>query len=148
LQGTQESCKYRRLVVVIAKHGNVVSFPHREPEPDADSFLGEVLDGRARVQRSRSLREHHNSVGRRNVMHLADFSGEFPWEWLPADADEWFTHLRAVKNLTHATNSKTSRETAPGLPGGRLPEADFRAGHRPDPLEVAADREVGRGNRR
>ena len=81
----------------------MVSFPHREPEPDADAFLEEILDGWAQAQRARSLREHHISVGRRNVMHFTDFSGKFPWQWLPTDADDWFTHLRSVKNLAHAT---------------------------------------------
>lgn len=87
----------------MAESGNVVRFPHREPAPDPDVFLEEVLEGWSRAQRARGLKEHHISVGRRNVRRLSDFSGKFPWEWLPADADEWFTHLRAVKNLAHAT---------------------------------------------
>lgn len=67
-----------------------------------DSFIQGVLDGWARAQRARGLQKSHISVGR-HVEKLADFSGKFPWEWLPADADDWFTHLRAVKNLAHAT---------------------------------------------
>lgn len=90
-------------MVVVAEDGNVVLVRHREAAPGPDAFLEEVLLGWARAQRARALGEHHISVGRRNVMRLADFSGKFPWEWLPADADEWFTHLRAVKNLAHAT---------------------------------------------
>ena len=123
----------------------MVSFPHREPEPDADAFLGEVLAGWARAQRSRSLRDHHISVGRRNVMHLADFSGKFPREWLPADADEWFAHLRAVKNLTHATLrlralATPCRQQAPGPDA--ITDSDVLPAETPESLGAMAMPEV------
>ncbi len=36
-------------------------------------------------------------------MRLADFSGKYPWEWAPVDADELFDHLRGVENLALST---------------------------------------------
>ncbi|WP_427915739.1 site-specific integrase [Rhodococcus sp. KRD162] len=34
---------------------------------------------------------------------MVDFVGSPPWQWSPHDADEFFAHLRGVRNLSHAT---------------------------------------------
>jgi integrase len=40
------------------------------------------------------------------VTALADFSGLFPWEWGPGEANDWFEHLRGVKHSAHSTIRK------------------------------------------
>ena len=37
------------------------------------------------------------------MLSLVDFSGRYPWEWSVGDADDYFSHARAVRNLSHST---------------------------------------------
>jgi integrase len=34
---------------------------------------------------------------------MGDFVGSYPWHWTAADADDFFGHLRGVRNLAHTT---------------------------------------------
>ncbi|GAA3326621.1 hypothetical protein GCM10017711_27120 [Paeniglutamicibacter sulfureus] len=53
-------------------------------------------------------------MGRRNVMHFTDFSGKFPWQWLPVDADDWFAHLRSGGRDGKSVRSALPCPTIPG----------------------------------
>ncbi|HEY5224012.1 MAG TPA: site-specific integrase [Microbacteriaceae bacterium] len=88
------------------KGGILAFFPAPDGAPDPDRFLSEVLDGWANMMRAKGLKAAYIATSRAVVMQLADFSGRFPWEWLPGETDEWFTHLRAVKGLAHSTVRK------------------------------------------
>lgn len=36
-------------------------------------------------------------------MNLVDFADSYSWEWTLGDADDSFSHARAVQNLSHGT---------------------------------------------
>lgn len=78
-----------------------LQFPDRGP--DRDAFLEQVLTGWKRQQFTKNFTE--KTVKRRiaSVVGFAEFSGKFPWEWTPRDADDYFAHLRGVKNLSQET---------------------------------------------
>jgi hypothetical protein len=40
-----------------------------------------------------------------SVQRMGDFVGSYPWQWTAADADDFFGHLRGVRNLAHTTVS-------------------------------------------
>lgn len=55
-----------------------------------------MLAGWGRQQRTRFLRED-STIGPRAalVRRLADFTGQYPWEWQPAEAESFISHLRS-----------------------------------------------------
>jgi len=63
--------------------------------PQEAVFEG-MLAGWARQQRSRFLREE-STIGPRAalVRRLAGFAGQYPWEWEPAEAEAFISHLRS-----------------------------------------------------
>ena len=63
--------------------------------PQEAVFEG-MLAGWARQQRSRFLREDA-TIGPRAavVRRLAGFAGQYPWEWEPAEAEAFISHLRS-----------------------------------------------------
>ena len=63
--------------------------------PQEAVFQG-MLAGWALQQRSRFLREEA-TVGPRAalVRRLAGFAGQYPWEWEPAEAEAFISHLRS-----------------------------------------------------
>jgi integrase/recombinase XerC len=55
-----------------------------------------MLDGWARQQRSRFFSERGTIEPRlRLVQRFTDFCGLYPWQWTPAEADAWMSHLRS-----------------------------------------------------
>lgn len=85
------------------KAGGLSFLPLPDRGPDKDAFLGEVLTGWKRQQLTKNFAS--KTVGRRvgRVLSFCDFTGKFPWEWAPADADEYFSHLVDVKGLVQET---------------------------------------------
>ena len=71
--------------------------------PDPDAFLSDVLTGWKRRQLAENM--NPKSVARRlaSVLRMAEFLAKYPWVWLRGDADEYFAHLRGVRNLSHNT---------------------------------------------
>ena len=63
--------------------------------PQRAVFEG-MLAGWARQQRTRFLREDA-TIGPRAalVRRLAEFTGQYPWEWQPAEAEAFISHLRS-----------------------------------------------------
>lgn len=63
--------------------------------PEETVFEG-MLAGWARQQRSRFLQEDA-TIGPRAalVRRLAEFTGQYPWEWQPAEAEAFISHLRS-----------------------------------------------------
>ena len=55
-----------------------------------------MLAGRARQRRSRFPGEE-STIGPRSalVRRLAGFAGQYPWEWEPAEAEAFISHLRS-----------------------------------------------------
>jgi site-specific recombinase XerD len=64
-------------------------------DPERAVFEG-MLAGWARQQRTRFLRED-STIGPRValVRRLAEFTGQYPWEWQPAEAEAFISHLRS-----------------------------------------------------
>ena len=83
--------------------GRLVYLPTSDSGPDAEAFLNDVLTGWRQSQRAQNFSA--GTVGRRerSVRRLADFVGSYPWQWRPSDVDEFFGHLRGVRNLAHST---------------------------------------------
>lgn len=65
--------------------------------------LGMVLDGWGRQQRAKDYAAATIRTRRNVVMSLVDFACRYPWEWTLSDADDFFSHARAVRNLSHGT---------------------------------------------
>lgn len=86
--------------------GELLFLPGRDRAPDPDVFLAEVLLGWEHALRSAQRKLPYITASKATVVALSDFSGKFPWEWTPGDPDEWFSHLRGVKNLAHSTVRK------------------------------------------
>lgn len=86
--------------------GRLLFLPDREGAPNPDIFVHQVLNGWGREMGSALRRPDYIRASRSTVTAFMDFSGKFPWEWGVGDADEWFDHLRGVKNCAHATIRK------------------------------------------
>lgn len=82
---------------------NVLFAPFGGNDPDPDAFLSTVLDGWAQQQRAKDFAPATIRTRRNVVMNLLDFAGSYPWEWTLGDADDFFSHARAVRNLSHGT---------------------------------------------
>ncbi|MGH8378937.1 MAG: tyrosine-type recombinase/integrase [Gammaproteobacteria bacterium] len=63
-----------------------------DPEP---AVFSAMLVGWAKQQRARFLKEQ--TIGPRLVLvrRMADFSGLYPWQWQPAEAEAFISHLRS-----------------------------------------------------
>jgi integrase len=85
------------------KMGGLSFLPTLDRQPDQDAFLSEVLTGWKRAQLTQNFTPQTAKRRIASVMRLADFSGKYPWDWSPIDADDLFAHLRGVKNLALAT---------------------------------------------
>lgn len=83
--------------------GRLVYLPAGASGPDPDAFLEDVLTGWRRAQLAQGTSS--GTIHRRYaiVLRMADFVGTFPWQWTPADADDFFGHLRGVLNRAHST---------------------------------------------
>ena len=66
---------------------------HLDPE---SAVFEAMLAGWARQQRTRFLKER-DTIGPRLalVRRLAEFANQYPWEWEPAEAEAFITHLRS-----------------------------------------------------
>lgn len=91
------------------KFGGLAFLPLPNREPDRDGFLSEVLTGWKRSHSAQNFTMQTTKRRVASVMRLADFSGKYPWEWGPVDADELFDHLRGVENLALSTVRATRR---------------------------------------
>lgn len=87
----------------MAEDDNVLFAKFGSHAPDPELFVAEVLDGWEQQQRAKDFSPSTIRSRRRRVLELIDFSGHYPWEWTLADADDYFSHARGVRNLAHAT---------------------------------------------
>ncbi|GAA4684611.1 tyrosine-type recombinase/integrase [Gordonia humi] len=83
--------------------GRLIYLPAGEAGPDSESFLRDVLEGWRRAQLAQNFRPTTADRRIKLIQRMADFVGSPPWQWSPSDADEFFAHLRGVRNLSHAT---------------------------------------------
>ena len=104
LQESCETCIHES--ATLSGSGQLLFLPGRDGAPDPDRFLGEVLLGWDRALRSAGRKLPYIKASQATVLALSDFSGKFQWEWTPGDPDEWFHHLRGVKNSAHSTIRK------------------------------------------
>jgi hypothetical protein len=83
--------------------GRLVYLPTGVAGPDPDAFLSDVLTGWRRAQLAQNFSP--DTVRRRiaSVLRMGDFVGSYPWQWTAADADDFFGHLRGLRNLAHTT---------------------------------------------
>jgi hypothetical protein len=72
-------------------------------DPDPDAFLDDVLTGWRRVQLAQNFSPDTTRRRVASVCGWASFVGAYPWQWTAADADDFFGHLRGVRNLAHTT---------------------------------------------
>jgi len=63
-----------------------------DPEP---AVFSAMLEGWAKQQRARFLKEHTIAPRLTLVRRMADFSGLYPWQWQPAEAEAFISHLRS-----------------------------------------------------
>lgn len=63
-----------------------------DPEP---AMLNAMLEGWAKQQRARFLKEDTIVPRLALVRRMADFSGLYPWQWQPAEAEAFISHLRS-----------------------------------------------------
>lgn len=63
-----------------------------DPEP---AVFGAMLEGWAKQQRARFLKEQTIIPRLALVRRMADFSGLYPWQWQPAEAEAFISHLRS-----------------------------------------------------
>ena len=68
--------------------GNVVPL---DPEP---AVLAAMLEGWGRQQRARFLQDRTIAARARLVRRLAEFSGQYPWQWNAAEIEAFFGSLR------------------------------------------------------
>ena len=89
--------------MVSEEPGGLIWLPSIAAAPDPDEFLREVLEGWKRQQLAQNLGLNTIRRRSRSVLRMTSFAGKAPWEWLPGDADDFFSHLRGVQNLSHNT---------------------------------------------
>lgn len=87
--------------VVNEDMGGLVWLPSMTAAPDPEKFLDEALGGWSRQQVAQNLGLNTIRRRSRSVLRMTSFVGKAPWEWLPGDADDFFSHLRGVQNLSH-----------------------------------------------
>lgn len=63
-----------------------------DPEP---AVFGAMLEGWAKQQRARFLKEHTIGPRLALVRRMSDFTGLYPWQWEPAEAEAFISHLRS-----------------------------------------------------
>ena len=85
------------------KMGRLSHLPVPAVQNDKDGFFEQLLTGWKRAQFTKNFTERTVKRRLRTVMRFTDFTGKYPWEWTPADADEFFDHLRGVNNVAQET---------------------------------------------
>ena len=66
------------------------------PLKPEEAVFEAMLAGWARQQQTRFLREDSTIAPRAAlVRRLAEFTGQYPWEWQPAEAEAFVSHLRS-----------------------------------------------------
>ncbi len=63
-----------------------------DPEP---AVFSAMLEGWAKQQHARFLKEQTIAPRLALVRRMADFSGLYPWQWQPAEAEAFISHLRS-----------------------------------------------------
>nr|WP_316246525.1 tyrosine-type recombinase/integrase [Streptomyces sp. WAC01526] len=67
----------------------------RPLDPESTVFRA-MLEGWARQQRARFLQESGTIAPRLALIRrMADFTGQYPWQWTPAEAEAFIAHLRS-----------------------------------------------------
>ena len=79
---------------MVEKRGSLSFLPLPDRGPDKDAFLAEVLTGWKRQQYTKNFTEKTISRRINRVLDFCDATGKFPWEWMPTDADEYFSSIR------------------------------------------------------
>lgn len=87
----------------MADDDNVLFAPFGRQSPDPELFTTAVLEGWEKQQRAKDFSPATIRTRRTLVLAFIDFTGHYPWEWTLGDADDFFSHARAVRNLSHAT---------------------------------------------
>ncbi|WIE53189.1 phage integrase N-terminal SAM-like domain-containing protein [Curtobacterium sp. MCBD17_003] len=83
--------------------GGLSFLPLPDRQPDGDGFFTQVLTGWKRSQVAQNFTEGTIRRRLRTVQRFADFTGRYPWEWTPSDVDDYFAHLRGVRNVALST---------------------------------------------
>jgi integrase/recombinase XerC len=68
-----------------------------------DAMVEAMLRGWRAQQTARGLQEETIEARERLVRRFLAFSGEYPWQWGPANVDEWSLSLTAEQHLAPAT---------------------------------------------
>jgi integrase/recombinase XerD len=96
---------------------------HLDPAPAA---LKAMLDGWARQQHARFLNDKGTIQPRLQlVRRMVDFTGLYPWQWTPAEAEAFITHLRGGKQPITMSTAR-GYETALQLFVDYLRDARYR----------------------
>ena len=91
--------------------GNVVPL---DPEP---AVLAAMLEGWGRQQRARFLQDRTIAARARWVRRLAEFSGQYPWQWNAAEIEAFFGSLRCGGRPAAASTARGLSGDAAAVPG-------------------------------
>jgi hypothetical protein len=82
------------------RHVQLVSVQYLNPH---DQVMDEMLAGWRNQQLSRNLA--FSTIDQRDavVCRFQRFTNEYPWTWLPAQAEEFFGDLRAERSVRQST---------------------------------------------
>ncbi|MGN5381008.1 hypothetical protein ACQ4WX_39290 [Streptomyces lasalocidi] len=77
----------------------------------ATAVFEAMLSGWARQQRARFLQESQTIAPRTAlVRRFAAFSGQYPWEWQPSEAEAFISHLRSAADRPVAVSTARGYE--------------------------------------
>ena len=84
-------------VVTVDDHGaaHVLSAPNVVQLDPEQALFDAMVEGWERQQRARFLKESTISGRSRLVRRFAEFSGQYPWQWTPAEGEAWISALRS-----------------------------------------------------
>jgi integrase/recombinase XerC len=68
-----------------------------------DAMVEAMLRGWRAQQGARGLREDTSDARERLMRRFLVFTGEFPWQWGPAQVDEWTLSLTSERHLAPST---------------------------------------------
>jgi len=81
---------------------------HLDPAP---AVFEAMLEGWARQQSARFLQSSTIAPRVRLIERLAEFTGQYPWQWTPAEGEAWISHLRSGSSPIQMSTARTYEVT-------------------------------------
>lgn len=81
---------------------------HLDPAP---AVFDAMKEGWARQQSARFLKSSTIDPRVRLIERLEEFTGQYPWQWTPADGEAFISHLRSGSKPIHMSTARTYEVT-------------------------------------